>query len=177
MSNASYNLVNDTVINGPALLKTQLANENGAFAVIDNNGAATVLTASHWQAALQGRLQVDTTQANDLDVGPDTVANAKDLQINLGIPNTNDNCLLRILPARNTAATADVDLKTTGGTHVNIDISLAGVDAGTRVLFSNATVGGTNAGSEAIVLVTNTDDTAASESVRFTILQQGGATA
>lgn len=173
MSSASFSIVNNTLLNGPSVLKKALANQAGRCQV---HGAAGVLTASEWQAALQGRLIVTNNAANDLQVGADSAANAKNLQVALGIPNQNDQCLLRILPASNTNTVSDIDLAITPtGTNNNVHISLAGSDSGTgtQILFNTgAATTGVGAGSEAIVQVTNVVDTAGSEEIRFTILQQ-----
>lgn len=172
MSSASFSIVNNTLLNGPSVLKKALANQAGRCQV---HGAAGVLTASEWQAALQGRLIVTNNAANDLQVGADSAANAKNLQVALGIPNQNDQCLLRILPASNTNTVSDIDLANTSGSDNNVHISLAGSDSGTgtQILFNTgAATTGVGAGSEAIVQVTNVVDTAGSEEIRFTILQQ-----
>lgn len=175
MSNSNYVSVSNTDLNGPAVLKTTLDNENGRYLVISNGGSATTLNATHLLAALQGRLIVDVSATNDLQVGADSAANAKNLQIALGIPNQNDQCVLRILPNSNTVG-ADVDLANAGGSDNNVHINIAGSDAagGSVVLFDNGAVTAVGAGGEAIVLVTNVVDTTGSEEIRFTVLQQGG---
>lgn len=178
MSNANYTQVNNSALSRSVLNNAQRDVNKGRFQI---HAAAGTLTQAEIEAAINGMLVVDTSAANHLQVGADTAANALDLQNAFGIPNLNDTVLLRILSFRAADATAAVNLANTSASNNFVDVNLTyGAntgDADTQVLFSNASLVDVAVGAEALVLVQNTSVTAAAQSIRFSIIQQGGSNA
>lgn len=176
MSNSSFSTVKNTTVNKTTVQKPELANESG-YDYITHSAAGTV-TSAEWQAALDGRLLLTTSGAFHMTLGADTAVNAKDLQIMLGVPRLDDNAILRIVATSSPPTGADILLRNstqgTTNTNTNVIVNVAGTDAPSANIAQITALTSRNVGGEAVVLVTNANDTSGSEIIRFTILQQIG---
>ena len=164
-----------TGVSKTATSKSALANtltEYTHFDQILTHSAAGVLTVGELIQARDGGLLVDITAANDLQLGPDTAANALALATALGLSKTGQSCFLKFITTAPTDAAADVDLANTSGTHVFVNVALAGTDADTQVLAVATPAGGALGGPVANVLATFTSAVSGAEVITFSILNQ-----
>ena len=177
MSNDSFRKIVDTVVD-----TSSVANPLKALNVSNSSATIVDLTSSNADLlpnlikAARDELLVkfpSTTAANRvLTVGPDTAANAKNIQSVLGLYNANDQVLLTFVNVNATLPAFTVSLANTGSTSNNVKINLRGVsNSFTQVLFNAAGPIGTDVtpSGTAYVVVTASSVTSGSESVEFNI--------
>ena len=134
--------------------------------------AATTLNAAQLRQARDSILFVDPAAGYDLSLGPDTAANAADLQGILGLHDAGDQCVLHFAVANDNDIAADVNLDNDDGTHVYVNLQNQGAAAAATAILMNATAAAGGAGvASAIALVVVTADsvTAGAEVVSFNV--------
>jgi len=130
--------------------------------------AAATLNAAQLRQARDSILFVDPAAGYDLSLGPDSAANAADLQGILGLHEAGDQCVLHFAVADDVDIAGAVNLDNDDGTHVYVNLQdQSGAAAATSLLMDAAPA--TLASAIALVVVTADSVTAGAEVISFNV--------